>query len=230
MISVTTLSRGYSSLWSQVTPWLSGYVSYINQGGLKRVETPIESNDAPSFRAINNSVAFYQFFNVVHYQINLNDFDAAIDKAITHLYHLPRNNIENYVLSDENSSVIQAQVARMMSRYSDVNPILHPQFPGCGIILNAEGDFKYNQTLVEIKAGERDIYPSDIKQLIVYGALNSIASDSHYIDHFELYNPRQGMLYREDVKTLGLLISDRSTEEIYAAICDFAEHHGFHSN
>ncbi len=230
MITATYLSRGFSSFWLQLTPWLNNYVNYLNKGGLQRIDTPLFSNDSPSFRAINNTVAFYKFIELHLTPDCSEDLSNAMNKAFLFLKKLPRNNLDDYKLTNENIEIITQQARRIFYKYRNVNIIANPIFPGCGLILNAEGDFYYQDTLVEIKAGERNLYPSDIKQLIVYGALNYINKNGYPIKKFELFNPRQGIFYSESIENIGLSVSDKSIEEIFTEVCVFADNYGLLSN
>jgi len=149
-------------------------------------------------------------------------YEIPILRAKKLLAFLPRNNIDSYQFSEGDKFVIDQQVRNLISKYSDKQITFSPQFPGCGIILNCEGDFFYKNVIVEIKAGERELTPSDYKQVLVYAALNSQASQRIEIENFEIFNPRQGVSISANLDDLCRNISDRTKEEVYSAICSFA--------
>lgn len=225
MITITSFSKGYGFFWDQVAPWLSGYVSSINKGHLERVDAPLTISDDPKIRAINNTIAFYAFVNMVNKGASSVGYKKEREQAFNHLKFLPRNNIDSYKMTKDDQKIIMEQVDRLYGQYKDKNVIANPAFPGSGILLSGCGDLYCKNVLIEVKAGERDLYPSDIKQLLIYSALNSISSNYISIINVELYNPRQGTRYSESLEVIGRMISDRSIEEIYSEIINFSETH-----
>lgn len=94
---------------------------------------------------------------------------------------------------------------------------VRPLFPGCGILNSAEGDIFYSGTLVEIKAGQRNFSILDIRQLYISLALNQFYN-RYNILFIELFNPRTGLLWRENKEIVSQNISGNSTIEIITEI------------
>ena len=67
-----------------------------------------------------------------------------------------------------------------------------PRFSGCGIIDECFGDILYEKTLYEVKAGERSFRSIDLRQVLVYCALD-YAAGNRAISGVCLLNPRHGV-------------------------------------
>jgi hypothetical protein len=216
MISEVSFSRGYTSFWTEYAPWISDYVSSINKGLVERLEYPIEIGDDTIHRSINNTIAFTLFKNVI--EEGNNDIEKALLEAKKIIVNYPRNNIETYVLSEEYKKIIQRQCERLLKHYRGKLIEFYPEFSGCGIMESCQGDMFYNETLVEIKAGERGVLSSDIKQIITYCALNWLSSNSKTIKRVEFYNPRQGILWESELEELIMTVSNLPIEDLFDQI------------
>jgi hypothetical protein len=219
MISEISFSRGYSSFWIEQTPWLNDYVSFLNKGIAERVFLPIEIMDDPSHRSINNVIAFTLFKNTVLQ--NKIDLKQSLKEAIKIIKNYPRNNLDTYKLTKDYKRIIQIQSNRLVQLYKSEKPTFYPQFAGCGILENCQGDLLYGNTLVEIKAGERGITPTDIRQLIIYSALSWLSKDKKEIENIELFNPRQGIYWKENIADCVLSISNVSMEDLFDQISKY---------
>lgn len=88
-----------------------------------------------------------------------------------------------------------------------------PQFPGCGVLGPAVGDVLVGDILFEIKAVARTFRAIDIRQLLVYSALDS-AGPRHHIGRVGLYNPLQGVWEEWDLDDLCLTVAGLPANEI----------------
>ncbi|WPO43337.1 hypothetical protein [Tardiphaga sp. 42S5] len=92
-----------------------------------------------------------------------------------------------------------------------------PQFSGCGIIDSCEGDVYFDGQLFEIKAGDRNIRSVDLRQLLVYSALN-FAEKKRKIERVGLFNPRIGTYFSSTIEELCIEISGRSAIEMLSEL------------
>jgi hypothetical protein len=76
-----------------------------------------------------------------------------------------------------------------------------PPFRGCGWLDDAEGDVLADETLIEVKAGDRLFRGIDLRQLLCYCALN-FSAKSYEIDSICLLNPRSGTYFIDDLEHL----------------------------
>ncbi len=216
MISEVSFSRGYTSFWTEHAPWISDYVSSINKGLVERIEYPIEIGDDTIHRSINNIIAFTLFKNIVKKENK--DIEKAFLEAQKIAANYPRNNMYSYILSEDYKKIIERQCERLVKRYKNKLPEFYPEFSGCGIMESCQGDLLYAETLVEIKAGERGVLSSDIKQIITYCALNRLSTNPKSIKRVEFYNPRQGILWVSELEELIMTVSNLSIEDLFDQI------------
>jgi len=216
MISEVSFSRGFASFWTEYTPWLGDYVSSINKGIGVRIEVPIEIGNDTIHRAINNVVAFSLFKNLIEH--NEDSVEKAFTESVDIMKNFPRNNLETYKLSNEYKVIITILSKRLINRYKQRSPEFYPQFSGCGIMESCQGDLLYDDTLVEIKAGERGLQSSDVKQIITYCALNWLSGSPLLISQIEFYNPRQGILWKSELSDLIISVSSLPLEDLFDQI------------
>lgn len=212
MISEINFSKSYSSFWNEYTPWLNNYVEEVNTDKTLFIEDPLFVDDESIYRSINSIVSFTRYKEL----LKGNDIQTGdcLQLAMDTINLFPRTNIETYTLTDANIQAIIQISDRLYKRYNkDIK--VNPQFCGCGVIDNCNGDILKNETLVEIKAGKRKISATDIKQMITYYALNN-HTHAFNIQEFELYNPRTGFLWNSNIQ---VLISDISSISAYE-LCD----------
>ncbi|MGI2030331.1 hypothetical protein [Endozoicomonas acroporae] len=80
--------------------------------------------------------------------------------------------------------------------------VVDPSLPGCGFINPAKGDLINQRTLIEIKSGERKFSVIDLRQILTYCTLNHFSESPYNIKFIELYNPRMGISYRDNIDNL----------------------------
>jgi hypothetical protein len=219
MISETTFSRGYSSFWQEYFPWLNNFTQVINRDLTTRVFRPIGKSEDAVFRSINNIVSFTHFKNIRKKKTY--SLTSSFEEAKSVIANFPRNNLSSYEMINMHKEIIEFQVHKLIVRYGS-NCEVYPVFPGCGILNSCSGDIYKDNTLIEVKAGERGILPSDLKQLISYAALNWLNSGSNYIiNKIEVFNPRQGLVWNNDLYTFISAVSDIPLEDVFDQLCKY---------
>lgn len=216
MISEVSFSRGYTSFWTEYTPWIGDFVGSINKGMGLQTQSPITVTDDAIHRSINNIIAFTIFKNIVKFKND--NIEDAKDEAFAIAKNYPRNNLETYSFTNANYQVIKQLANRLAYQYKDKVVEFYPQFWGCGILESCQGDLHYDDTLVEIKAGERGLLSSDIKQIITYSALNWLSRKPMIIKQIEFYNPRQGILWKSNLNDMILSISNLPPADLFDQI------------
>jgi len=93
----------------------------------------------------------------------------------------------------------------------------HPAFLGCGIVDEATGDIYTEGTLFEVKAGDRSFRATDVRQLLVYCALNQ-AGAGFPIRNVGLVNPRVGTRAIVGLDECALQMAGESAPDLLAAI------------
>lgn len=215
MISEVNFARNYSAFWFEYAPWLKNYVNSVNTGFADRLYPPLNSKDEPKYRSINNVVSFTLFKNII--LENNNSLTQAYADSLIILNNYPRTNLTTYQLTTPNVDIITSMSEKLIERYKKTPITFYPQFNGCGILDNCQGDLLQNNTLIEIKAGERNITASDLRQILIYTALNWLANKKNISD-VELFNPRMGMVWQTSLVDFVSSISDLSMEDLFEQI------------
>ena len=219
MISEKNFARSYSSIWIEYFPWLASYCQNINKYNLARVRSPIPLIDLVEHRAINNTIAFFHFKNL---KTNLNhQLESTRDEVLEYMRKFPRNNISTYKFTENDRRIINDQTFNLRIRYIN-NTVINPFFPGCGILDSCYGDIIEDNKLIEIKAGDRNIIPADLKQLIIYTFLNWICDPMPFeIKYLEIYNPRLGYSWSNSIDDLFLSITNTPKEDVFDQIAKY---------
>ena len=89
-----------------------------------------------------------------------------------------------------------------------------PRIRGAGVIGECEADLSIGQTLFEVKTVNRNFQSKDLRQLLIYLSLSSVAGAQRWTDA-GLFNPRRAVWCRFSVEPFVRLISGgRSLKEV----------------
>jgi hypothetical protein len=98
-----------------------------------------------------------------------------------------------------------------------------PTFPGAGFLDSCEGDIAIGDSLIEVKTTTRKPAGKDLRQLIVYLALDANAGRNRW-SHMALFNPRRGTLHRAEVDSFVLRLSGgKPRSDVFADLIAFVE-------
>jgi hypothetical protein len=181
LTSETNFSRHNSSTWGFLTPMMELYVRRINLELINRSFAPMSMATAPSRRGFINEIAFEIFSNLINPRVgNLSAEDSearCISKARQLIMGLERAEVAD--IPDPNGDEMadaREQIRRLRFFFQDASRgrVLEtkPKFSGCGIIDSCEGDVYFEGELFEVKAGDRNVRSVDLRQLLIYSALN----------------------------------------------------------
>ncbi|WNG57568.1 hypothetical protein F0U59_24490 [Archangium gephyra] len=84
---------------------------------------------------------------------------------------------------------------------------------GCGWLAECEADAWADGTLYEVKAVDRPFRGADIRQLLVYSAMNS-ESRQYEIERVCLVNPRRGKYYEVSLEDLCIRVAGTGRYEV----------------
>jgi hypothetical protein len=118
---------------------------------------------------------------------------------------------------------LRSRLHRFFEEAGDM--IVGPFFRGCGILNSCQGDVLSEETLFEVKAGDRPFRITDIRQLLIYAALN-FESREHQINRLGLFNPRLGTYVTGDVEQFSLQLCGMSSSELFGIIVAFLSSSG----
>ncbi|MCP1640839.1 hypothetical protein J2T41_000433 [Pseudomonas citronellolis] len=230
MISEINLSRGYSFFWKSSFPLISKLVRKINLQKHHYID-PIESATPPELRALVNEIAFRVFKNspqTPSKKISEIELSKIITSTTTYISKLEKPNEKqpNQTITSKETKEAKL-IADRIAYYFRINEPgegieISPKFKGCGILNTCYGDILCNETLYEIKAGERDFRSTDIRQLLTYTALSHTQKDTK-IRNIGLINPRLGTFSKISIRDAVEIASGRSIQETFNELISFLD-------
>ena len=243
MITEKVIAKEFNGLWEETLPLLTpSFVRLFNEANSeiltdlpssKFMQIPISSaiekhdlvaelsfqiaklskDNAISIDAIKSNSMFFEeaFYNSIQFlkkYSNLKSYQALNVGEITESYELANQYVHFF-------SYIKANVIEFS-----------PKIAGSGFLGVCEADLSVDDTLYEIKTVSRNFAGKDIKQLIIYLALQHSTGSRRWL-HAGFFNPRKSLHYKFSVDHLIYRTSGgRSTSEVFKDIIDFLESRG----
>jgi hypothetical protein len=204
LISETAFAQDHSSAWRSLAPTTDLFIRRVNLQLCNREFPPLLSSTMPSRRAFINEMAFVSFAQVASGEGRGWYFEEwpsteVVDsarKTISRLENLPPLSIE--MPNKDEAEDWRNQFQRLVHFFRRIAEgkvlVPAPKFVGCGIIDTCFGDVLFGRTLYEVKAGQRPFRSVDIRQLLLYAALNKAESERQ-LEHVGLFNPRTGLSF-----------------------------------
>lgn len=218
MISERQLAKKYPSIWNELLPMSDRFMRRLNLEARRYVE-PFYSNVPPTYNALINEVSYRLYkhrnkeegFGSDEYDQVFSDTKVYIEKLSNQSLKMDR---ELRVAIDHDIHLLCDRLSMFYEQNNNKNNLrFDPEFNGCGIIDACFGDIIVGKTLYEVKAGAREFRAVDLRQLIIYLALNA-QSKSYNIKNIGLLNPRTGKYWMNDVNEVFLSVSGASAVEI----------------
>ncbi len=219
MMSETYYATHHSAAWASLMPGSDLFVRRLNFDLSSRAFASMTSVIAAHRRAIVNETAF-NYFSSNNGLTAESTMSAAFEKAKVFIYQVEAT--EDALigeLSEDETAEVREQARRMELFIGSDQCLFRPAFSGCGIINSCEGDLLKDKCLFEIKAGDRPFRSIDLRQIIVYLALNG-ANMQHEIESVCLFNPRRGMYFRQHIDHFCLNASGKSFVELTSDVVD----------
>ncbi len=240
MISESTFSKKFTSFWNEILPNSKNYVRLINGGLLEPVYEPFDTADRKNNTALVNVHAFSMFRELCNKsqmldQLSSNDYFESqrfyflLDMDLKYLSKFSYGTECSLPLSVKEKEQARQLFKQMYIRYvaDNLNVVIDPKFDGCGFINESFGDVISGSKLVEIKSGERRFSLSDLRQILVYLVLNHYSRKPFNITHVELFNPRMGIAFAEDIDSFCLNLSALSSHDLFSEIQKFIVDNNF---
>ena len=231
MITELAFIRSYNTFWRSLFPGSENYIRLINSSLGLRFADHLDILDIAKRRALINGIGFSLFEMKVKKSITLKTIenfktnDKFLEKISLNEKKILSDIMTEEVLADninnEELEIIKSIAQRLILEYSFKKTLkVRPKLKGCGILFETNGDIIYEETLTEVKSGDRSFSVQDIRQLYVYLALN-YESKEFDLQQIELCNPRTGILWRENIEIVSENIGGCSSTEIYNEIINF---------
>ena len=228
MITEKDLVRRHGSFWRGLLPMSGQYLRYQSQM-LRRAFEPLESADEAASRGLVNEYAFRLFSasvkaKVPNERLSSAARSSALASAMDHIHTMrrygrdtvqPLGSVEHEVAAELATRMGLFFYGKYAGRFG-----LRPRFAGCGILEECEGDLLVDGCLYEIKAGKRMPRSEDIRQLLVYCALN-FCSNQHEIGRVGLFNPRMGYWFDGSVDAICQLMAGKNAADVLGEIVTY---------
>lgn len=230
MISERQLSMDYPSFWRGITPMADVYWRAQNLQ-TERFAEPLHTTRERQSRGFVNELAFESFVVVASdgnkvdsekFRVAAESVKEAVAKYIARFSRMNKDEFLQELPSElpEVVAVAERLYQFFSPKFKMSMSAFRPKFSGCGSLMAVEGDILIGNTLYEVKAGDRNFRVSDLRQLLVYCALNHKKPVAN-ITQIALVNPRIGISWSSDLESCSRAISGRSSTELLDDIVDF---------
>lgn len=220
MISERAFCANFSTFWRETLPNLEAVVRGVNLG-YERFREPLISRVAAERRDLISETTYRVFFKAAQHSETVTR--SLIDEAGTEAFAYLRTRVTHlwndvfYLSDSEYLEISEAYEAiRSHFRWNMFNPskIMRPAFRGHGIVSNCEGDFSTGDSLHEMKYVDRSYRGNDLKQLLVYSALQFFETGDEFETLF-LFNPFYGTSFKTSVQDIVFSAAGISSIEFY---------------
>lgn len=240
MISESSFSKKFTSFWNEILPNSKNYVRLINGGLIEAFYEPFDTADRKNNTALVNVHAFSMLRDLCNKNQTIdqlygsdyfksNRFDFLLKRDLDYLSKFTYGDECSLPLSDKEKSQARDLFRQMHLRYlgDGVDVYIDPRFDGCGFINESFGDIVSGTKLIEIKSGERRFNLVDLRQVLVYLVLNYYSKKPFEINSIELFNPRMGIAFSEDVEDFCLNLSALNSQDLFYEIQKFIVDNNF---
>ena len=229
MITASEFARQYASTWAVLTPMSEEFVRHVNGVWCERMFAPVRSRVSRYRRALVNEVAFQIFAKEAQNRATERSLfvsqvaaDAMLQEIVSDQRWARLGEAQQLNIYERHEiSALVHRLRLFFLRDIDCGLQFNPLFYGCGIIDNSYGDVIKGKVLYEVKAGGRFFRSIDLRQLLIYSALNKQAGTYEFTD-IGMYNPRIGIYYQAQLSEVCYEVSGRSAEELLSDIIERA--------
>ena len=239
MISETSFAKRFTSFWNELLPNAKNHVRLINSAYRIASHKPLPTPERKTNTAFVNVLAFeiyrYSIKNHVDerrivepkFQFSA-EYLSLVEKSGNYLKRFSEQQTYDLpLLGDEQRQAIEIAKLLLTRYHWHTGAIIDPEFDGCGFINPAAGDIFTGRTLVEIKSGDRPFNLQDLKQVLIYCTLNHYSKSRLPIERIELYNPRKGTIFTENISDFAINLSALSPQQLFSEIESFISQTSF---
>jgi len=242
MISERTFARSFEAFWQELLPLLTPhFVALFNEAyetclvdsgrqldilpiptGVDRVDIIAEFAFRLARLAVQEKASFEE----------IGDHATLIGEAEGEALELIRRYegaqpVEVIPLSVEEKNEGLRLCRRYPSLFGEFAPATSVQFcpriSGAGFLDTCEGDIGIGSCLIEVKTTTRKPSSKDLRQLIIYAALDANSGSRRWRE-FGIFNPRRGSLHKVEIDPLILRVSGgKPSSDAFADLIVFSE-------
>lgn len=228
MITEKLFASSHHAFWHDLLPMGEHYIRSVNHD-LERFDKPMRARSSPAVRGIVNELSFRLFVRATTEGIAVEELQPpaiadAVSSATAFIKSFRQHGRGPMQLPDERAIQEAIDLARRTGDFfrqaTGAQLLLQPSFQGCGWLSACEGDVLASDALYEVKAGARLFRMLDVRQVLLYCALN-FSSKAYEIREVGLVNPREGTYFTETLSRLCDLLAGRSSIEILSEIVEY---------
>lgn len=228
MITEKRFAASHHGFWHELLPMGEHYIRTVNLEAA-RFEEPLIARAPPAIRGIVNEVAFRLFSAAVSATTSVGQLDGSVvADALVRSTDFIRNFRQHGrgplptpgAHAVQEAKELAKRTEAFFSQSASKPLIVQPRFRGCGWLSACDGDVFSSGVLYEIKSGARPFRTADVKQVLVYCALD-FASKEHDVQRVCFVNPREGTYFSESLNDLCILVSGRSSTEVLSELVEY---------
>jgi hypothetical protein len=225
MISERKFSNSYSSFWNQLLPTADSFVRYLNLAS-ERFTVPLDSSLPVNRdkRAVINELAFRVFKEKVNSNTISSSKIMSLEQDVRSYIERLVPNIKKITALSKDELIETDKIAKSLLVYFDNHDftaiIFWPLLKGCGQLDACKADLIYKNKLIEVKAGDRHFRITDLRQIIIYLALNFYSKQYQLVD-VALVNPRTGKEFECSIDDLIESCSGKKSVDVFSDVIDF---------
>jgi hypothetical protein len=232
MISEKVFISSFNSFWQDLIPTGEAFVRAINLG-THHFDVPLRSSVESNRRGMVNEFGFRLLEVSITSNTSIEDAYRSkelLGKIAQHAINLAsryQNPTDEKIAPLGQDELVEglgiAKRLRMFFQGNepDIPLTPSPRFLGCGFIDDCIGDLLVESTLYEVKSGDRTFRLLDVRQILVYLALNYV-SHTYRIGNIGFVNPRTGSFYKLGVSDFALAASGKNAIELLSELVEFA--------
>ncbi|MDC8770126.1 hypothetical protein [Roseateles albus] len=230
MISEHKFSSQFTSVWRDIMPmgdrywrsqnlFLEKFTSPFGKQGEKEIRGTINELAFMVFCSLSKEAENPKFERALELALKFADTAASYTRRFT--IEAPGINIKSSNKSLEEAATLALTQLRFFRSDFLVGTSfkVRPKFHGCGMIGDCEGDVLTEHTLFEVKAGDRTFRITDLRQLLIYSALEYSAGKLSF-SKIGLLNPRTGDFWVRELDVVCRAVSGRRASDVFEAIID----------
>lgn len=222
MSSAEEFATEFGSFWHSCLPMAEGFIRTFNLAK-QRFELPLRSSSPPERHALIAEAAFADFRSPNAAPVERVSAEAA-DQAVIQVAAIVKTSASAISPLTERERVEAKSLSNRLKHFiqwvEGKNVVVDPAFPGCGFIEPSVGDIQVDDMLIEVKAVDRSFRSVDLRQVLMYAALNH-AAGLPPIRTLTLMNPRQGTYLSWTPDVVCYQAAGLPASEVYESIVEF---------
>ena len=224
MISERQLVRQHPSFWRVAMPMSRSFTSFVAGRDLSYM-AELQSDVLPDRRGLVNELAFGLFAEAVPGPVSgLRDDTIMAVVSSTEEYLRDLTPGGDWMASEgelEEATTLAERIAAFFELNHRKEKVeVFPEFCGCGLLDRCRGDVLVGRTLFEVKSGARRFQLDDLRQLVVYAALDYAAGRARF-SNLGLLNPRMGLYARFTPEEVIERTAAKPPHELYSEVIEF---------